>query len=796
MNDFDPFERRLAAALRSDADRGVARFDPATIAGAAIARAAIASAQRRALRVPWGFSKPMLTRLAAAAVIGVLAVGGAFFVGHRGQPAVVSGPSPTPGVSASPSETASPSAGPSPVVVPFRAPSWTATGSMVTARTVHTAVLLANGRVLVFGGFDNLDHTPPNNGLAASTELYDPASGTWTPTGKMVTPRFAFAATLLRDGRVLVAGGSDPASGKPLTSAELYDPGTGKWSATGSPRRVRDFGTATLLLDGRVLVVGSDTSAELYDPATGTWTVTANMITPAAQYFTATLLPDGKVLVADGRPAGAAELYDPVSGTWKVTGSMGTPREGHTATLLSDGKVLVAGGRVPGGFGDGPVLASAELYDPTTGAWTATGSMGTPRIIQTATLLPDGRVLVLVAGDATAPAELYDPASGTWTTTTGMGSPHASYTATLLPDGRVLVAGGLGAGNGHIVASAELYDPGSPPPAPGSPGWSPTPSPLPSPSAGGPTPGVALIAFMRLLDNPALGAWGGSRLWIVGADGSGAHELFPNDPGAKGNPAWTPDGSRLIFTDASRLYLTDASGSKPQLVDTGCAACFDTDAAFSPDGTQLVFVRTRKEDTQGGGQVWHTVIATMDLASGRVVELRSTAATGNERPRWSPDGKQIVFSRTSYGYAKILKAAVFVVDSDGQHLRQISPAALAARLPDWSPDGSRIVFATLDMRIVGGWMRTSDDIYAIHPDGTGLRRLTTNGISNGATWMPDGRILFTRVKGGAGGRAASGFWTMSADGSHAVQIVPGKTIADDNYYESGGGRDAAWQPAP
>jgi Tol biopolymer transport system component len=145
---------------------------------------------------------------------------------------------------------------------------------------------------------------------------------------------------------------------------------------------------------------------------------------------------------------------------------------------------------------------------------------------------------------------------------------------------------------------------------------------------------------------------------------------------------------------------------------------------------------------------------------------------------------------------KFLKAALFVVDADGQGLRQLTPATLQARAPDWSPDGTQIVFETLDMRTVSRSVRTSDDIYSIRPDGTGLRRLTTDGLSNGATWMPDGRLLFTRVLGGSSGRAAGGFWIMDADGGNITQLVPAALIASDNHYESGGGRDAAWQPTP
>jgi len=240
------------------------------------------------------------------------------------------------------------------------------------------------------------------------------------------------------------------------------------WTATG--RMVYDHGntfTATLLRDGRVLVAGGQNgrvgalglaSAELYDPGTGSWNATGSMGTPRSG-AAATLLPDGRVLMVDGNSGqGArAELYDPGSGTWTATASMVNEHSaGFTATLLRDGRVLVAGGCC------GALMVTAELYDPRSGAWTATGSMGTPRSDQSATLLRDGRVLVIGGVDnagTLATAELFDPGSGTWAATGSIVNIHANLiAATLLPDGRVLMTGGVDLGGGPL---AELYDPGS-----------------------------------------------------------------------------------------------------------------------------------------------------------------------------------------------------------------------------------------------------------------------------------------------------------------------------------------------
>ena len=339
------------------------------------------------------------------------------------------------------------------------------TGDMSTVRSGSTATLLGNGTVLVAGGTDA-------KGIPLATaELFDPASGTFSATGSMASARTDHAATLLSNGKVLVSGGTD--GNVDLATAELYDPSAGTFSATGSLLAARNTHTATLLNTKKVLILGGVegpgnivSTAELYDPPAGTFSATGSLLTVRQAYGIA-LLGNGKVLVAGGyntvSPSPAtAELYDPVAGTFSTTGSMASPRVQPTATLLTSGKVLLAGGLGIGTGGND--VAIAELYDPAAGTFAATGTMVNPRANHTATLLKDGTVL-LTGGEVftkgyyltLSNAEIFDPTSGVFSPTGSMGTARAAHSANLLSDGRVLVNGGYNQSQHNYLATAELY---------------------------------------------------------------------------------------------------------------------------------------------------------------------------------------------------------------------------------------------------------------------------------------------------------------------------------------------------
>jgi hypothetical protein len=277
--------------------------------------------------------------------------------------------------------------------------------------------------------------------------------GQWTVTGGMQSAREYGAQVLLGNGNVVAIGGVDN-SGNVLASAEVYNPGTGTWKSTVSMFQARQLFSAVVLPSGNILVMGGLGAsnmvlgeAELYNPSTGAWSSAKPLSVPRFGH-TATLLPNGKVLVTGGCAsygcasyAVESEVYDPTKGAWSATGSLNTARLYHTAVLLQNGKVLAIGGF------HGSAITSCELYDPASGTWSNVAPTKTARYRNGTTLLVDGKVLVTGGANGRFPltsAEIYNPSTNAWSPTGNMKIGRYAHTATLLPDGTVVAAGGIG----------------------------------------------------------------------------------------------------------------------------------------------------------------------------------------------------------------------------------------------------------------------------------------------------------------------------------------------------------------
>ncbi len=289
---------------------------------------------------------------------------------------------------------------------PSGTPTWAYGPEMPHSRYGHTATTLKDGSILIAGGRATL--AAGGLGSIAFAEIYNPNVGMFETVAPMDFPRTQHTATLLADGRVLVAGGR---AGVPIPQAEVFDPNTNIWTDAGVLKHGRYAHTATLLNDGRVLVAGGGEtsvpakSAEIWNPETNLWTETEPM-PRAHSSHTATKLSTGHVLVVGGNPlAPAVDVFE-IDGTWKPGPNPNAARDQHTATLLSGNRILVAGG---GGEGS---PSTAEMFDPVTKAWIQVGSLAKPRISAATTPLAEGKVLVTggLSGDASLKeAEIFTP---------------------------------------------------------------------------------------------------------------------------------------------------------------------------------------------------------------------------------------------------------------------------------------------------------------------------------------------------------------------------------------------------
>jgi hypothetical protein len=623
---------------------------------------------------------------------------------------------------------------------------WEPTGAMSTARSNHAAVLLADGRVLAIAGL-GIGYDPAR--FLTSAELYDPATGTWDPTGSVSTSRYYFSATRLPDGRVLVAGGIHPHGAVPsydsTASCELYDPATGVWAPAAPLPAARSNHTGTLLPGGRVLVAGGEeglggvfpvkTTAFRYDSVADAWSVAAPLARARALH-TAILLRDGTVLVAGGVATSVAlataERYDPVADRWASAGSLATARFAHAAAVLPSGAVVIVGGT-----NSGTPLASVERFDPGASGWTPAGILSAARCYLRASVLPDGRVLAGPGWEGgavrRAEADLVDGTGPSWSAGPPVAAPRVSGAAVALLPGRVRTGGGpagpiLVAGgrdlSGAPRADAELYD---------------------TASSASPSEAAVTLAMPVARANFTATVLAGRRVLLAGGEGPDGvlARVDVLELGSAADPT-------LAWTTAAPLATARAGHTATLLRDGSILVVGGRDGSGTPVATAERYdPRTRRWADAGAPsspRVGHT--ATL-LGDGSVLVAGGVGAGPHElydpsSNGWSTAPAQAGSGRAFHTATPLLDGRVLLAGGvDGAD----APLASAAL---WAPDGAVSAPAPL----------------------AGAR------AHHAAVLLPTGHVLVAGGSG-AGGPAASAELFDPATGTWAT--VPGMAVARSSF---------------
>lgn len=491
---------------------------------------------------------------------------------------------------------------------------WREVGALNVARSGHSATLLPDGRVLVVGGRKDRDSSLP----LASAEMFDPLSERWTPTAPLPAGRTNHAAALLRDGRVLVVGGTGDTYGSPaLRTALLYDPKANRWSPATALSSAAAQPRLATLTDGTLLLLNNGLAAR-YDPATDTWTPTDPYPGGA---FALTALMDGGALAFGGtsgakfNPLSLARRYDPATNRWSAITALTTPRANPAAVALPDGGILAIGGE----NATSGALATAERYDPTTETWTPLAPLAFPRVRPIAHLLPDSRVLILDDSaltpiDQTKPPELYDPAANSWRTLPNTPRDRNNATVTLLPSGQILKVGGepIAGNDDRWLTVAELLTIG------------------PDDSATATTPS-ANPPLMGLTSDRTIAA---PFIWAT------------DSTGADYRPKLAPDDRQIAYLApaaegaANRLMVyAIASGTTHEIA--AAPGVRHAGLTWSPDGQRLAYLRLRPTAT--GGLMAEVVVTAANLGDPRVIERHDTktAQVPVNIDRWSDDGQRL-----------------------------------------------------------------------------------------------------------------------------------------------------------